>query len=213
MNTSIENKLTKLLNIAMLWLLILTLLMLFLPLESLSPELAAKIEGKKFYLYLALIIESSLFISRGLIALTSLIFTKTHVKKTENYMLKTVSTLDFSEKALLREFVLQRRNVLELPLDEPTVNSLLDSGILTLTSNDTENDNKGLFIISKEARPFITYRSIGLSRSKMDDEQISQIMQSRPGFARDTIIVKSYRGQGSLLNAKENQTQAAAKVA
>ena len=47
---------------------------------------------------------------------------------------------------------------------------------------------KAQIIISKEARPYITYKAIGLTLGKMSEEQISQIMNSRPDYAREKAI-------------------------
>ena len=50
-------------------------------------------------------------------------------------------------------------------------------------------------IITKQARPFITYRAIGLTRSKMNDEMLEQIMNARPEFAREKkVMPRAYRG-------------------
>ena len=38
-------------------------------------------------------------------------------------------------------------------------------------------------MIALPARPYITYRALGISKGKMSEEQIEQIMNSRPKFA------------------------------
>ena len=45
-----------------------------------------------------------------------------------------------------------------------------------------------MVIISKEARPYITYKAIGLTLGKMSDEQVSQIMSARPEYAREKFM-------------------------
>lgn len=42
-------------------------------------------------------------------------------------------------------------------------------------------------MISLEARPYITYRVLGLSRSHMSEEDVAQIMSERPRFAARQI--------------------------
>ena len=101
---------------------------------------------------------------------------------------KAVETLDFAERALLREYVLQRKSVLTLPVTEPTVRNLIDDGVLKIVNVVDDVTAKAQIIISKEARPYITYKAIGLTLGKMSEEQISQIMNSRPDYAREKAI-------------------------
>ena len=42
-----------------------------------------------------------------------------------------IGFLDFNEKAVLREFVLQRKSVINLPITEPAVKNLMDAGCAT----------------------------------------------------------------------------------
>ena len=185
----------KTLNIVMLWLFCVTALLLVLPLESVSQELADQVDANKTYLYLALIVELSNFISQAIIALMGSWLNSRGVKKEQNAMKTTVEGLDFAERALLREFVLQRKSVLYLPEAEPTVRSLTDSGILNVVGDPDESTSRVPMIITKQARPFITYRAIGLTRSKMNDEMLEQIMNARPDFAREKkVMPRAYRG-------------------
>ncbi len=209
MEYSITGKISAALTFVMLWLFILTAFLLFLPLGQVSAEFATRIEANRFYLYTALIVEASLFISHIVSYIYSMWFSKHFVRQSSEFLHHAVNTLDFAEKALLREFVLQRQSVLHLPVAEPTVKSLCDSGILTFIKYDEDDDQKACFAISRKARPLITYRAIGLSRSGMSEEQLSQIMQSRPGFARsDDSFTRTYRGSGSYLNHR-NEPRAA----
>ena len=101
----------------------------------------------------------------------------------------------FHERALLREFVLQRKSVLNLPEAEPSVRSLLDSNVLQIVGEHEEDTTRAPMIITKQARPFITYRAIGLTRSKMNDQMLEQIMNARPDFAREKKTQpRAYRG-------------------
>lgn len=183
------------LNIIMLWLFCVTLLLLVLPLEKISLDLADQVAANKTYLYLALIVGASNFISQAVIALISSLINRSAVKKEQNEMQTTVDGLDFAERALLREFVLQRKSVLYLPENEPSVRSLIDSGVLNVVGDADEITSRSPIIITKQARPFITYRAIGLTRGKMNDEMLEQIMNARPEFARDKkIMPRAYRG-------------------
>ena len=97
-----------------------------------------------------------------------------------------IQCLDFSERAILREFILQRKSVIKLPVTEPAVKNLLDAGVLTYAYGQPfyEDDTQiKALMIALPARPHITYRAVGLSKGKMSDEQIEQIMSARPKFA------------------------------
>lgn len=62
----------------------------------------------------------------------------------------------------------------------------MNAGILTYAygtpSQADESVIKGM-MISLEARPYITYRVLGLSRTHMSEEDVAQIMSERPRFA------------------------------
>ena len=185
----------KSLNIIMTWLFIVTVLLLFTPFSYFAPNLAAKIAPYKDLLYIALIVEVSNFLSLFIINKITSHKQKKYNKQMNEFLEAQVQSLDFTERALLREFVLQRKSVLTLPIDEPVVNSLLQSKILVPTSECANEDNTINVMISKLARPYITYKAIGLTKGKMTDEMLDQLMQSRPDFARETkVMQKSYRG-------------------
>lgn len=185
----------KTLNIVMLWLFCVTSMLLVLPLESISEELATQVAANKTYLYLALIVEVSNFISQAIISFIGSYLNRRNQKQETNAMKVTVDGLDFAERALLREYVLQRKSVLYLPEAEPTVRSLVESGILNVVGDPDETTNRVPMIITKKARPFISYRAIGLTRSKMNDEMLEQIMNARPEFAREKkVMPRAYRG-------------------
>lgn len=80
--------------------------------------------------------------------------------------------------------MLQRKSVLSLPLEEPTVRSLIESGILKVLPLPPVSSGKYQMVISKLARAYITYKAIGQSRGHMSEEMISQIMAARPEYAR-----------------------------
>ena len=174
----------KITNTIMMWLFCLTVMMLVMPWEIISTDFAAHIETNKIVLYFALIIEVSNFISQGLLTIINSVLSKKARKKLQDKIMQAVEGLDFAERALLREYVLQRKSVLSLPVNEPTVRNLIDDGVLRIVNvNDSENYRADI-IIAKEARPYITYKAIGLTLGKMTEEQVTQIMNSRPEYAK-----------------------------
>lgn len=186
---------SKTLNLVMLWLFCVTLALLFLPLEMVSLELADQVAANRTYLYLALIVEVSNFLAQGIFMAVSYYLHQRQIQREQEAMKTTVSRLDFAERALLREFVLQRKSVLNLPEAEPSVRSLLDSNVLQIVGEHEEDTTRAPMIITKQARPFITYRAIGLTRSKMNDQMLEQIMNARPDFAREKKTQpRAYRG-------------------
>ncbi len=181
-------------NTIVVWFFCLTVLLLVIPFDNFSRELAGIIDRNRNYLYLALIIEASNFIAMLIASVYGNISDKKAEKALKENIINSVENLDFAEKALLREFVLQRRNVISLPSTETTVISLYESNILEIAGEEDAN-GKIPMQISKHARPYITYKAIGLTRNKMSDEMLNQIMDARPEFARDhKDLQKAYRG-------------------
>lgn len=176
------------------WLFLITLLLLICPFENISSTLATNVDNGKSYLYLALIVEVSYFVSNFIVSLYYRKAEQRQKIKYDNAIREAVESLDFAERALLREFVIQRKSVLTLPIDEPTVKSLIDSRILKMVSS-IDNNYKVKVIINKDARQYITYKAIGLSRAKMSEELIAQIIKARPEFAYEKkAMPKAYRG-------------------
>jgi hypothetical protein len=174
----------KITNTIMMWLFCLTVMMLVMPWEIISTEFASHIETNKIVLYFALIIEVSNFISQGLLTIINALLSKKAQKKMQEKIVQAVEGLDFAERALLREYVLQRKSVLTLPVNEPTVRNLIDDGVLRIVNVNDSNTYRADIIIAKEARPYITYKAIGLTLGKMTEEQVTQIMNSRPEYAK-----------------------------
>jgi len=104
---------------------------------------------------------------------------------------KMIRQLDFEEKALLREFIIQRKTVLALPLSEPAVNNLLASGVLAPAYETQEI--KGVTRIIKlsiaiEAREQLTHKVIGLPVGKLTEAEAELLKAARPEYARSNYI-------------------------
>ncbi len=208
-----SNSTVRTINTVMMWLFCLTVLMIIIPWDVVSTEFSARIEANKVMLYFALIIEVSNFLSQGVIVFFTAISSKKNAKKLQQRVMNAVESLDFAERALLREYVLQRKSVLNLPVNEPTVRNLIDDGVLKIV-NVTDNDNyKADVIISKEARPYVTYKAIGLTLGKMTEEQVSQIMSARPTYAKERftqqnkVVIGSRALTQAVKTEKKNPTQ------
>ena len=174
------------LNWIMLWFFLMNGGILLLPAEKFSPAVELWLSSHSVYWWAGLIISVSYFLSQAVIVLFNIAvdFLTRHVTSVK--MTDMIRCLDFTERAVLREFVIQRRSVINLPVTEPSVRNLMNAGILTYAygtpSQADESVIKGM-MISLEARPYITYRVLGLSRTHMSEEDVAQIMSERPKFA------------------------------
>lgn len=173
-------------NWLMIWLLLCSTAILLFPADKLGPAAAHWLHACSLYLWLGVLVSSSYFVSQCLLILLDLLHQQLSAYQQRNQLEQMIRCLDFSERAVLREFVLQRKSVIKLPITEPAVKNLLDAGVLTYAYGQPlfEDDSmiKAL-MIALPARPLITYRALGLSKGKMSEEQIEQIMSARPKFA------------------------------
>lgn len=136
-----------------------------------------------------MLIAISYFCSQGFLIAWEWACEEWQARRQQDQLAQMIGFLDFNEKAVLREFVLQRKSVINLPITEPAVKNLMDAGVLTYAygkptrEKDDENQIRAL-MIALPARPLLTYKVLGLSRGKMSDEQVEQIMNARPKFAQ-----------------------------
>ncbi len=173
-------------NWLMIWLLLCSSAILLFPAAKLGPAAAHWLHACSLYLWLGILISSSYFVSQCLLILMDVAQQQLTQYQQRHQLEQMIRCLDFSERAILREFVLQRKSVIKLPITEPAVKNLLESGVLTYAYGQPlfEDDSmiKAL-MIAMPARPLITYRALGLTKGKMSEEQIEQIMSARPKFA------------------------------
>ena len=104
---------------------------------------------------------------------------------------KMIRQLDFEEKAVLREFVIQRKNVLSLPMSEPAVSNLLKSGVLVPAFETQEIKGSARIIkvsIAIEAREQLTHKVLGLPVGKLTEQEAAILKAARPDYARSNYI-------------------------
>ena len=104
---------------------------------------------------------------------------------------KMIRQLDFEEKAVLREFVIQRKNVLSLPMSELAVSNLLNSGVLVPAFETQEIKGSARIIklsIAIEAREQLTHKVLGLPVGKLTKEEAAILKAARPDYARSNYI-------------------------
>lgn len=104
---------------------------------------------------------------------------------------RMIRQLDFEEKALLREFIIQRKTVLALPLTEPAVSNLLASGVLAPAFEAQEIKGTSRIIklsIAIDARELLTHRVIGLPTGKLTEAEADLLKAARPQYARNKYM-------------------------
>lgn len=173
-------------NWLMVWLLLCSSAILVFPADKLGPAAAEWLHACSLYLWLGILVSGSYFLSQLLLIAIDLTRALYQEHQQRDKLQQMIRCLDFSERAVLREFVLQRKSVIKLPVTEPAVKNLLEAGVLTYAYGQPLNEDDTLIkalMIALPARPYITYRALGISKGKMSEEQIEQIMNSRPKFA------------------------------
>ncbi|HHP5491004.1 superinfection exclusion B family protein [Aeromonas veronii] len=177
------------LNWLMVWLLLCCSIILLFPAGLMKGAVSQWAADHAAWLGVGMLIAISYFCSQGFLIAWEWASEEWQARRQQDQLAQMIGFLDFNEKAVLREFVLQRKSVINLPITEPAVKNLMDAGVLTYAygkptrEKDDENQIRAL-MIALPARPLLTYKVLGLSRGKMSDEQVEQIMNARPKFAQ-----------------------------
>ena len=177
------------LNWLMVWLLLCCSIILLFPAGLMKGAVSQWAADHAAWLGVGMLIAISYFCSQGFLIAWEWACEEWQARRQQDQLAQMIGFLDFNEKAVLREFVLQRKSLINLPITEPAVKNLMDAGVLTYAygkptrEKDDENQIRAL-MIALPARPLLTYKVLGLSRGKMSDEQVEQIMNARPKFAQ-----------------------------
>ncbi|WP_421320525.1 superinfection exclusion B family protein [Aeromonas veronii] len=177
------------LNWLMVWLLLCCSIILLFPAGLMKGAVSQWAADHAAWLGVGMLIAISYFCSQGFLIAWEWACEEWQARRQQDQLAQMIGFLDFNEKAVLREFVLQRKSVINLPITEPAVKNLMDAGVLAYAygkptrEKDDENQIRAL-MIALPARPLLTYKVLGLSRGKMSDEQVEQIMNARPKFAQ-----------------------------
>ena len=177
------------LNWMMVWLLLCCSIILLFPAGLMKGAVSQWDTTHAAWLGVGMLIAISYFCSQGFLIAWEWACDEWQARRQQDQLAQMISFLDFNEKAVLREFVLQRKSVINLPITEPAVKNLMDAGVLTYAygkpTREKEDENQiRALMIALPARPLLTYKVLGLSRGKMSDEQVEQIMNARPKFAQ-----------------------------
>ncbi|WP_417346574.1 superinfection exclusion B family protein [Ferrimonas sp.] len=101
-------------------------------------------------------------------------------------MEEKVQTLDNTERAILREFILQARGSVPMPLNHHGVSALVESGILARAGSVEEYAIEGPVAplkITAMARGKLTRKVLRLPEGQLSEEQRERLLASRPEFA------------------------------
>ena len=177
------------LNWLMVWLLLCCSIILLFPAGLMKGAVSQWATVHAAWLGVGMLIAISYFCSQGFLIAWEWACEEWQSRRQQDQLAQMIGFLDFNEKAVLREFVLQRKSVINLPITEPAVKNLMDAGVLTYAygkpAREKEDENQiRALMIALPARPLLTYKVLGLSRGKMSDEQVEQIMNARPKFAQ-----------------------------
>ena len=180
------------LNWLMVWLLLCCSIILLFPAGLMKGAVSQWAADHAAWLGVGMLIAISYFCSQGFLIAWEWACDEWQARRQQDQLAQMISFLDFNEKAVLREFVLQRKSVINLPITEPAVKNLMDAGVLTYAygkpTREKEDENQiRALMIALPARPLLTYKVLGLSRGKMSDEQVEQIMNARPKFAQKSF--------------------------
>jgi len=130
-----------------------------------------------------LIINIFLFMISKLKFVITNIRNKNKIKALNFLIQKKLQNLDSHEMVFLREFSLQAKNSIDLPMDASVVIGLERAGIIIKTGNLAQRTINGFFTsyeISELAKEHITLQTIGLHDGEPSQEEIKYVQEMRP---------------------------------
>lgn len=174
------------------WIFVISSITLLMP-GSISNqlEIASLIVMFKRYILIIAFISGFFLFKHLIVILFNICVAKIEARQKINSRVEMLKCLDFEEKAVLREFVIQKKNVLSLPLTEPAVANLLSTGVLEPAFETQEIKGSARRIklsISIAVRQKLTYIVLGLPVGALTDEQAKNIKSARPNYARHNYI-------------------------
>ncbi len=141
--------------------------------------------GVKYGQYIGL----TFIISTGLVIINLLLWfqryytNKMNVLKFKKGFREKLKMLDHQEQAVLREFILQGRSAIEMPIDDPTVSGLINNSILKINRQLGNafimNGTHASLSLIKRAEKEIQLSDIGMSQNP-SDEEIEFVKNNRP---------------------------------
>jgi len=143
------------------------------------------------YIWVLVLLTGSFLMTRAIIWVFAYFNREFRKRKQSTCRNMMIRRLDFEEKAVLREFIIQRKNVLSLPMRELAVSNLLESGVLVPAYETQEIKGNGRIIklsIAVDARDQLTHKVLGFPAGKLTDLEAEQLKAARPDYARSHYI-------------------------
>ena len=174
---------------------IISLLLLFSP-DTLLTKLHLKEFTDKYNFYLGIsllssfvltFIEVSIYIWSFFIKLWNFSKRKKYKSKQKEKLLNRLTSLDYFEQSVLREFFMQGKKTIKLPIDNPTITGLLSDNILTTVGTLGKKSLVGVLFncqLSKHINSDKLYSILELPIDEPTPEEINFLQQNRPPFVR-----------------------------
>lgn len=171
----------------LIWVALTSVLFLYIPV-SIVPYSEYQNLKNQYCIWVLLILIGSI----SMLTIEAVICLYNHTKKISNLnrykkrIRNRLESLSEHEKAILREFIIQERNLIKLPIDNANVLSLVDAGIIKLSRRLVESHrgiSLGLFSIAETASQFISQELLGFPEEGPTPENIEKMQRLSPHFA------------------------------
>lgn len=139
------------------------------------------------YIGIAFLISSAFLLVAIINYIGRLITRKQLTKKIKNSILKDIKYLDIHEKALLREFYINGKQTLQMPLDNDTVTGLVNKHIIYQASSTGFTYLHGVYFpysMTEIALDNLTPEMIDLPQNPSEEDKY-RIISQRPNWAKE----------------------------
>lgn len=169
-------------------------LILFVPQNFLTKlNLADFLKDYGKYIGIAFLVSSAFLLVILINYLGKLITRKRLTKKIRSSILKDIKYLDMHEKALLREFYINNKQTLQMPLDNETVVGLLNKHIIYQASSTGFTYLHGIyftFSMTEIVSDNLTPELIDLPQNPTEEDK-RRIISQRPNWAKEKSKVEN----------------------
>lgn len=103
-------------------------------------------------------------------------------------MLECLSRLDKHEQLVMREFIIQERNTIKLPLNQAVVVGLRQAGIINLVQPLIQRCHAGqvgIFTLSPVIRDYLSPELVGLPNGPVTDQDRERVFGERPYYIHE----------------------------
>ena len=182
---------------SMLWIALACALLLFMPTKIIAViQLTAFIDQYVHFVGILFIISSTYLLIDVASSLIKQVRITNLASQQKLEIENRIKTLVTGERAVLREFFLQRKTSLWLPQDESDVKSLMSSGILSAvdfysqTRKGPNNSVEIELMISHNARPYLSKQRLNLPQGKPSYDDIHYLKTARPAYLAPVAVLK-----------------------